>query len=161
MKIDPDSPQIRFPPPLAFLGALVIGVAIEAADVLPARLKGLGLEAGLRWPIGAVIAASGLLLVAVTAGLFRRAGTNPPPWLPTTSLVLSGPYRWSRNPMYLGMAITYIGLALALDSLIALLLLPIVIVWLRTRVIAREERYLEGKFGDDYLHYKTRVRRWL
>ena len=161
MKIDPDSAQVRFPPPLAFIGALILGVAVEAADLLPARLDGLGIAAGLRIPVGIAIAAAGFVLIMTTAGLFRRAGTNPPPWMPTTTLVFSGPYRWSRNPMYLGMAIMHIGLAVALDSLVALLLLPLVLLWLRTQVIAREERYLEAKFDGDYLAYKARVRRWL
>lgn len=161
MKIDPDSPQVRFPPPLAFIGALLLGIGIEAADLLPARLDGLGIDLGLRLPLGAVIAAAGLILIAITAGLFHRAGTNPPPWMPTTSLVLSGPYRWSRNPMYLGMIALYVGLAIALDSLIALILLPFVILWLRTQVIALEEQYLETKFGDGYREYKARVRRWV
>jgi protein-S-isoprenylcysteine O-methyltransferase Ste14 len=161
MQIDPDSPQVRFPPPLAFLGALVLGVAVETANLLPARVDGLGLDTGIGLPLGGTVAAAGLLLVGVTAGLFLRAGTNPPPWLPTTSLVFAGPYRWSRNPMYLGMAITYVGLAIALDSLVALFLLPFVLLWIQTQVIAREERYLERKFGDSYRSYQARVRRWL
>ena len=161
MKIDPDSPQVRFPPPLVFIGALILGVAVEATDLLPARVDGLGLAAAIRIPLGIAITAAGFSLILITAGLFRRAGTNPPPWMPTTTLVFAGPYRWSRNPMYLGMAIAHIGFAVTLNSLVALVLLPLVLVWLQTQVIAREERYLEAKFDGDYLAYKARVRRWL
>jgi protein-S-isoprenylcysteine O-methyltransferase Ste14 len=88
-------------------------------------------------------------------------GTNVQPSQPSTSLVSTGLYRISRNPMYLGMALLYAGLALLLESIVALILLPVVLVIIQTQVIVREERYLEARFGDDYVAYKGRVRRWL
>jgi protein-S-isoprenylcysteine O-methyltransferase Ste14 len=97
----------------------------------------------------------------VAAGMFRRLGTNVPPSQPTTLIATTGPYRWTRNPMYLGMALIYSGLAIGLDGPIAFALLPLVLIAIQTQVIAREERYLEAKFGDDYRRYKAEVRRWL
>ena len=105
--------------------------------------------------------AVGLIMGLLAAGLFRRAGTDVKPWRTSTALVTDGPYRWTRNPMYLGMTLVYLGLALAADSLVAVLLLIPVVVIIQTQVIAREERYLEGKFGDEFRAYKARVRRWL
>lgn len=126
-----------------------------------ARLHGLGLANGPR--IAAAIAALviGLVLGLLAAGLFNRAGTNVKPWRTTTSLVTGGPFRWTRNPMYLAFTLIYIGLAIAADSVMTLVLLIPVLLIIHTQVIAREERYLEGKFGDEYRSYKARVRRWL
>ncbi|TJW95650.1 MAG: isoprenylcysteine carboxylmethyltransferase family protein [Mesorhizobium sp.] len=76
-------------------------------------------------------------------------------------MVTSGVYRVTRNPMYVGMAPVYAALALALGSLIALILLPAAVLVIHRRVILREEQYLEGKFGSEYRAYKVRVRRWL
>ena len=88
-------------------------------------------------------------------------GTNIEPWRASNLVVTEGLDRWTRNPMDLGMALLYAGLAIGLDSLAALILLPAALVVIQTKVIAREERYLEGKFGDSYRSYKARVRRWL
>src|SRR5688572_16371575 len=83
------------------------------------------------------------------------------PSQPTTVIATTGPYRWTRNPMYLGMALVYAGLAIGFDAPIAFALLPLVLIAIQTQVIGREERYLEAKFGDDYRRYKAEVRRWL
>jgi protein-S-isoprenylcysteine O-methyltransferase Ste14 len=91
---------------------------------------------------------------------FRRAGTSVIPFKPTTALVTSGPYRFSRNPMYLGMAFRYIGVALALGVVWALITLPFVIAAVDQLAIAIEEGYLVRKFGDPYCDYMKRVRRW-
>lgn len=92
---------------------------------------------------------------------FRRAKTSMVPMKPTTALVTSGPYRLTRNPMYLGMAVLYVALALALGVIWALAVLPFVIFAVDRLVIAREEPYLERKFGEQYRQYKGRVRRWV
>lgn len=157
MQIEDDSPKVKLPPPLVFLGALIAGIGFEHAlggpwlDVRPA----------LRLTAAILLLPAGIALILRAAGLFRKAGTNIEPWRSSTAIVSSGPYRWSRNPIYLGMAVIYLGLALAFDSLIALLLLPVVLIVIQTQVIAREERYLEAKFGDAYRDYKARVRRWI
>ena len=90
-----------------------------------------------------------------------RAGSNVPTNLPTTAIVESGPYRFTRNPIYLGMFLSLIGLAIAFDNLWLLtMLVPFALV-IRYGVVAREEAYLERKFGDVYRGYRSRVRRWL
>ncbi len=94
-------------------------------------------------------------------GRFRAAGTNVETWRPTEALVTEGLHARSRNPIYVGMLVIYAGLAILIDSLWALGLGVALFVYLRFFVIAREERYLERKFGETYLAYKRRVRRFL
>ncbi|WP_339707317.1 isoprenylcysteine carboxylmethyltransferase family protein [uncultured Sphingosinicella sp.] len=157
MKIDEDSPQVRFPPPFVYAGMLLLGLGIG-------RLLGdppIGLDIRVSSIAGMILAIAGLGLIFAALLRFRRAGTNPEPWRQTTAFVASGVYRWTRNPMYLGMALIFAGLALIFDSLATLLLLPFVVILIDRQVIAREERYLEAKFGDDYRAYKDKVRRWL
>ena len=91
----------------------------------------------------------------------RIGGGGPGLERPPEELVSTGPYAYTRNPMYLGMALIYAGLAIGFDGPIAFALLPFVLIAIQTQVIAREERYLEAKFGDDYRRYKAEVRRWL
>ena len=114
-----------------------------------------------RWTLGALIFVAG---IALNVGGFvaqKPAGTDPIPFNPTTRIVAHGLYRFSRNPMYLGFALCTFGLAILVDSAWMLLALPIGLVLVDRIVITREERYLERKFGDEYLNYKRRVRRWL
>jgi protein-S-isoprenylcysteine O-methyltransferase Ste14 len=107
-----------------------------------------------------IIAAGGMATSAVLA--FRRARTTVLPALrPTTAIVERGPYRFSRNPMYLGMAVAYVGVALIMNNTYGLLALPVVIAVIDVFVIRREERYLSTKFGDPYDAYRRRVRRWV
>jgi protein-S-isoprenylcysteine O-methyltransferase Ste14 len=106
-----------------------------------------------------ISAGFGLLGWAITS--FRRAGTNVPTNRPALALVVTGPYRFSRNPIYVGGTLAYLGLALAVDGVwLAALLAPFLLI-LRYGVIAREERYLEAKFGAAYRAYTQNVRRWL
>ncbi|MGV1776878.1 methyltransferase family protein [Agrobacterium fabrum] len=156
MAVEQDSAGARFPPPFVYLGALLLGLAAER--FVP--LRSFGIDWRLLATIGAVLFVAGAVLMVAAAGLFRRLGTNAPPSRPTTLIVTTGPYRWTRNPMYLAMALIYASLAIGLDGPIALALLPLVLIAIQTQVIAREERYLEAKFGDDYRRYKARVRRW-
>jgi protein-S-isoprenylcysteine O-methyltransferase Ste14 len=92
---------------------------------------------------------------------FRRAGTSPNPWRPTTAMVTGGPYRLSRNPMYLGFTLLYLGAACWANSLWLLLFLPVILALMQQLVILREERYLERRFGAEYVGYRNRVRRWI
>ena len=110
---------------------------------------------------GGAVAAFGLWIMLYAVWRFQRAGTTPTHWEPTTTVVASGPYRFTRNPMYVGMASVHGGLALLGNALWPLLLLVPAIWIIRTQVIAREERYLEAKFGAQYRAYKAGVRRWL
>jgi protein-S-isoprenylcysteine O-methyltransferase Ste14 len=127
----------------------------------------------LRWfwrlPIfGGVAFWPGLALVALAVGLLIwgrqtlvAGGTNVDPSLPSTAIVTSGPYRFSRNPLYVGLAVVYLGLALALDTWWGIVLLALVLIVMHQGVIQREERYLERKFGDGYRQYRAAVRRYL
>jgi protein-S-isoprenylcysteine O-methyltransferase Ste14 len=113
-----------------------------------------------RW-LGATVFALALALVAWAIATMTRAGSNVPTSLPTTTIVEIGPYRFTRNPIYLGMLLGLIGLAIATNSLWLLIaLVPFAFV-IRYGVVAREEAYLERKFGDAYRRYCARVRRWL
>ncbi|MDY6922441.1 MAG: isoprenylcysteine carboxylmethyltransferase family protein [Pseudomonadota bacterium] len=163
-----DIPGVIAPPPLIYLGFLLLGWLIyrygapamgpEAAAWLT---LGFGLETSFRRGLALVLIVGGLVLDGAAAGAFRRLGTPPEPWKPTTALATGGLYRFSRNPIYLGFAITYAGFAIAMDSLLVLLLL-IPCLWVVQRfVIAREERYLSARFGADYDAYRARVRPWL
>jgi protein-S-isoprenylcysteine O-methyltransferase Ste14 len=156
MNIEPDSAQVRFPPPFVYLGFLLIGFGAERF----VGLRSLGLDRTLGLGLGTLLFLAGTATGLAATSRFRRAGTDVKPWRASTEIVESGPFRWTRNPMYLGMALIYAGLAIALDGPIALILLPVLIVIIQTQVITREERYLEGKFGKPYLDYKARVRRW-
>jgi protein-S-isoprenylcysteine O-methyltransferase Ste14 len=152
-----DNPGVIAPPPLLFLGALALGAAVDFGLFrVPTELPG-----PLRFGAGAILAAAAAALLVGALGRFRRAGTAVEPWRPSTVLVTDGVYRFTRNPIYLALALLYVGLALAADSVVALCLLPPLLALVQVGVIAREERYLEGKFGDKYRRYLASVRRWL
>lgn len=152
-----DHAGVRFPPPLIFLGFLLTGYLI-GQQIGP---ESLGLPVDIRRGIAFVLVILGLLVDGVAVASLRRKGTAPEPWKPTSAIVDSGLFAISRNPIYVGFTLTYVGFAVAMDSVIALgLILPLLIV-LDRFVIAREEAYLERKFGDTYRQYKQKVRRWL
>jgi len=154
----PDRSGAIVRPPLLYLGALAVGIAAEYV----APTSGFAFLASQARPwIGAALFAAGLTIVAGAFRLFSRAGTSIPVDKPTTAIVTSGPYRFSRNPIYIALTAAYLGLAVAVDSLWAVVLLAAVLAVMRYGVIAREEAYLERKFGAEYRAYKARVRRWL
>jgi protein-S-isoprenylcysteine O-methyltransferase Ste14 len=102
--------------------------------------------------------------IALSVGGFlaqKRAGTDPFPYHPSTRIVAHGPYRFSRNPIYFGFALLTLGLAILVNSAWMLLAVPIGLVLIDRLVVTREERYLERKFGEEYLNYKRSVRRWI
>jgi protein-S-isoprenylcysteine O-methyltransferase Ste14 len=151
----PDTAGVVAPPPLIYLAGLAIGFALEA--VLP----GGSFPGPVRWIAGGLLVVAGFALLASFNTAFTRKGTAVEPWKPTTAIVTTGPYRITRNPAYLGMALVYMGIALLADAPWALVPLPFVLVVTDRMVIAREERYLERKFGGEYLGYKAGVRRWI
>src|SRR3954447_142323 len=150
-----DKAGVVAPPPLIFIAGLIAGFAIEAL------LPGVDLPALVEWLLGALLVAAGLGLLLWFNTLFSREGTAVEPWKPTTAIVTTGPYRFTRNPAYLGMALTYVGIAVMSSALWVVLPLPVVLAVIDRGVIAREERSLERKFDDEYLGYKRRVRRWV
>jgi len=142
-------------PPSIVLATLLLGLALEWLG--PTHLPGGRLRAAL----GLALVAGGVALMASAMRQFRRAGTHVETWRPTEAIVTWGVYARTRNPIYLAMLAIYAGLALLADSIWMLgLLVPLALV-LRFGVIAREERYLEAKFGEPYRAYRGRVRRWL
>jgi protein-S-isoprenylcysteine O-methyltransferase Ste14 len=153
----PDVAGVIGLPPLIFLGFLAAAAVLEAVVPLPL----LAAHAFPRYLAGAALAAGGLVMIAMGTRRFLAAGTNIPPTLPTTALVVDGIYRRTRNPLYLGTTLVYLGLGVAAGSLWAIgLVVPLMWV-INVGVVAREERYLERKFGDAYRAYKARVRRWI
>jgi protein-S-isoprenylcysteine O-methyltransferase Ste14 len=152
-----DGARVRFPPPLIYVAGLALGIAADRFG----RLPRLGLHSGLREVLGIGLVLAGLAISFAGAGLFMRKGTAIIPYKPASALVTSGIYGWTRNPMYLGMALSYLGFAALFNSLASLVLLPLVLMTVHTQVIAREEAYLERAFGADYLAYKKRVRAWI
>ena len=154
-----DTPGVRVLPPLVYFIGLTAGLLLNR--VWPLRIVPLAAEPAALSVAGWALVAIGLLLPIWAAILFRRAGTTPIPTRPTTALAFGGPYRFTRNPMYLGMALIQAGVALIANTLWPVVFLVPVLFVIRRYVIDREERYLERKFGEDYLSYKRRVRRWL
>jgi protein-S-isoprenylcysteine O-methyltransferase Ste14 len=143
------------PPPFVFLGGLAVGFGLEAL------LPGSSVPDALAWILGGVLLLAGLALLFSFERTFTQKKTPANPWRPTTAIATDGPYRLTRNPAYVGMALVYVGIALLSQALWVLVPLPFVLAIIDRGVIAREERYLERKFGQEYLDYKGRVRRWV
>jgi protein-S-isoprenylcysteine O-methyltransferase Ste14 len=144
-------------PPLIFLRFLAAATVLEAFVPLPI----LAAHALARYLAGAALAAGGFVMIGMGTRRFVAAGTNIPPYLPTTVLVVDGIYGRTRNPLYLGTTLVYLGLSVAAGSLWAIVLVVPLLWVINVGVVAREERYLERKFGDAYRAYKARVRRWV
>lgn len=158
MTIPPPHPGVRFPPPFLFVLGFVAGLGLDRA--LPLALIPGGptvLSLGLGWGLVAL----GALLGGWAMLTFRAARTAILPFHPASRMVETGPYRFSRNPMYVALGLLYVGLALWLNKLGPVLLLPLVYVLLWRLVVQREERYLNGAFGEPYAAYRRRVRRWV
>jgi len=142
-------------PPLIYLGAIVIGLAIHF--VWPVALAPRAIGA----PIGAIVIVAAVALFISSVRTFRAAGTPVPGNLPTTTIVRAGPYRFSRNPIYLAFSLFQLGLSLWVNSVALLITLVPAVALMSLVVIPREERYLEARFAAEYLPYKASVRRWL
>ena len=151
-----DNAHVVIHPPIAWAIAAALGLALDRLlplPFLPAALPAHRVGGGLF-----VLA---LALLVWGAATIMRAGSSVPTHRPVTTIVEGGPYRFSRNPIYLAMMLALVALALAFDTLWLLaMLLPFALV-IRFGVVAREEAYLERKFGDVYRRYRARVRRWL
>jgi len=154
----PDNDGVVILPPLVFLVALIAGYVVWWFWPVPIAPTAWDIPVRLA---GAVITVAGIWLMLAAVVRFLREGTTPTHWEPTTKVVSAGPYRFSRNPMYVGMALFQAGAAMAGNALWPLLLVIPAIWIIQTQVIAREERYLEAKFGEEYRRYKAQVRGWI
>ncbi len=148
----PKTPGVIAPPPLIAVGWFVAGLLAERAVPLP--------RPGAR-PLGLILGAGAALLAGWAVQTMRGANTPLSPYEPATVLVTQGPFRLTRNPIYLGGTLLYAGLALLLDRIGPLLLLPGLLITLGRGVIEREERYLVERFGEEYQRYQEDVPRWL
>jgi protein-S-isoprenylcysteine O-methyltransferase Ste14 len=151
-----DNANVMIRPPIAL--ALAAAGGFVAAWLYPLPFLPALVPAG--W-VSAAVFAVGFALAAWAVATMRRAGTRFETYLPSSRIVSTGPYRFTRNPIYVGMVLALISLAFGFDSLWPLVALAIFYAVIRYGVVAREEAYLERKFGDAYLDYKTKVRRWI
>lgn len=145
---------VKFPPPLIFLGTILSGYAMHA--VLPVTIG----EASATLISGSVLLVTALIIIVIAALSFRRVKTHLEPWKPTSAIVSSGIFGISRNPIYCALAIANIGIGLILNSWWVLLGFIPATILVYLIAIKPEESYLEQKFGEEYLAYKSRVRRW-
>jgi protein-S-isoprenylcysteine O-methyltransferase Ste14 len=142
-------------PPLVYLISVVSGAVIQLAKPLPFLPEMVAV------PLGAPLVVIAVALFASAVSTFRAAGTPVPARKPTTTIVRTGPYRVSRNPIYLAFSLLQLGIAIWANSLWLLATLAGAVALIHYVVIPREEQYLERKFGPQYLDYKASVRRWL
>jgi protein-S-isoprenylcysteine O-methyltransferase Ste14 len=142
-------------PPFIYLSAIALGVALHV--LWPMRL----VARFLGTPIGAALTVVAIALFVLAVRTFRIAGTPIPGNRPTTAIVRTGPYRFSRNPIYVAFSLLHLGLAFWINSLGLLITLIPAVALMSLVVIPREERYLEVRFPSEYLPYKASVRRWL
>jgi protein-S-isoprenylcysteine O-methyltransferase Ste14 len=150
-----DVPGVLVFPPLLFGATLALGLLLHwiyPVNPLPVLLARV---------TGTLILIVSVWLALSAKAAMTRAGTNVRPDRPTLALVTDGPFRFTRNPLYLAAIGIYVSITLLVDSLWPLVLLIPLLMVLAKGVIAREEQYLEAKFGDTYRNYKSRVRRWL
>ena len=150
-----ESPGWRVHPPVIYLATLLAAIGLNylwPIVLLPGR-----------WvcPAGIALIVVGLAIMPSVLRRFRRAGTTFHPHKPASALITGGPYRFSRHPAYVALTLWYLGIGLVLDNAWVLLLVFAPLLVMDRRVIPREERHLEERFGQDYRHYKAAVRRWL
>jgi protein-S-isoprenylcysteine O-methyltransferase Ste14 len=142
-------------PPLVYLGAMALGLLLHVT--WPVRL----VSRAVSGPLGGTAALVAIALFFSAVHTFRTAGTPVPGNRPTTTIVRTGPYRYSRNPIYLSFSLLQLGVACWVNSLWLLVTLMPAVALMSFVVIPREEHYLESRFPSDYLPYKAAVRRWL
>jgi protein-S-isoprenylcysteine O-methyltransferase Ste14 len=149
--------RVFFPPPFIFLGFLLVGVFLQR-DVVPIHVP---VPRPIRLAVGVSFVVAAIALFAAALRLFRATGQHPRPWLPSPSLILEGPYRWSRNPIYVAMTLMQIGLGLLLDDVWIVALSAASLAVVHVIAVRPEESYLLDRFGEPYRRYTASVRRYL
>jgi protein-S-isoprenylcysteine O-methyltransferase Ste14 len=150
-----DTAGVAAPPPLIFLVCLLIGIGLDFLWPIPLLPESFQYILGL-----VLLALSGALILFVWRA-FSKTGTDINPYKPTTALITTGPFAYSRNPAYISLVLLFIAIAVLIDGLWILAMVIPAILIIHFFVVSREEVYLERKFGDDYRKYKSAVRRWL
>jgi|SRR5262245_47688371 len=151
----PDSPGVIARPPLLYAGAFLLAVVVRVFAPLPITEWVVALPAGLALSVAAIA------LARWGRRTMQAAGTNINPGLPATTVVTAGPFRYSRNPLYIALTLLYLGLTLAANTWWGIVLLVPLLIAMHVGVVRREERYLERKFGDSYRAYRSKVRRYV
>jgi protein-S-isoprenylcysteine O-methyltransferase Ste14 len=149
--------RVRIPPPLVFLALIGAGVGLRYV-IAPPPLPGTRV---VQLAVGAVVVAAAIALAVSSFLGLKRTGQDPAPWKPVPELVLQGPYRFSRNPIYLAMTTFQIGVGFMLGNLWVVVLAALGLMVIHYAVVLREEAYLDEKFGEPYREFKKRVRRYL
>lgn len=152
---EPDHAGVYPLPPMVMFIMLLAGLGLDMLHPLP---LGLGMVGTL---IGMMLGMDAITLVVFTACLMKKAGTNVPPNRPTKLIISHGPFRFSRNPIYIGFTLAMAAFALLFDSGWLAGLLVMFFFYIDRHVIPREEAYLSRKFGQEYITYTTKVRRWI
>jgi protein-S-isoprenylcysteine O-methyltransferase Ste14 len=148
---------VRFPPPFVFLGLIGLGVGLQRW--LWPITSGVAF-----WPrvlVGTSVAALGAMMILSAQVWFKRSGQHPAPWKPSPELLVKGVYRYTRNPMYVGMTLFQLGLGIALDNVWVATLSPLALAVIHVIAVKPEEAYLTEKFGESYVRYTAAVRRYL
>lgn len=148
---------VLIPPPLIYAVPFGVGLLLERTAPWPITVEWHRVVVG----VGSIIVACGLALIVAGIVTFRRARTTIFPLRSTSLIVDQGVYRLTRNPMYVGMCIAYIGLTLIANSVWPAVAWPFALLVVDRYVMRREERYLSAKLGEPYEQYRRRVRRWL
>jgi protein-S-isoprenylcysteine O-methyltransferase Ste14 len=155
LKPDKKGAAVKVPPPLLFLSVLLLAYGLDA--VVPLRIA----DSSVLVFGGYALVGISLLIIGIAAWSFRRVNTHIEPWKPTTTMIMTGLFAISRNPIYLAFCIAGVGIGMILQSWWVLFSCIPAAMLVYHFVITREEAYLEQKFGEAYLQYKARVRRWL
>jgi protein-S-isoprenylcysteine O-methyltransferase Ste14 len=151
-----DTPRVPLIPPLAFIIAIGCAAVLEWGIPLSGLFRSWQSAA-----VGSALVLAGFAIAGSSFIRFRAAGTSVRLDKPASALVETGPYRYTRNPIYLGLVVVYLGVAAVLTSIWVLLFLPLFVAYLRYGVIAYEEAYLRRRFGAAYEEFMARVPRWL
>jgi protein-S-isoprenylcysteine O-methyltransferase Ste14 len=150
-----DSPGVIALPPLLYAAVFLVVVALRWFVPMPITAWSIAV------PVGVAVSVAAIAIARWGRKTMQAAGTNINPGLPATTVVTSGPFRYSRNPLYVALTILYLGLTLAVNTWWGLVLLIPLLVTMHLGVVLREERYLDRKFGDSYRQYRSRVRRYV
>ena len=148
--------RVRFPPPLVFVVWLSLGVLMQRMLPCAAAIKPL-----TRALSAATVGLGAIALLVSTLSLFKQSGQNPAPWTPSESLIARGPYRYSRNPMYVGMTLLQVAIGLALNNVWVVVLAAPALLIIHFVAVIPEETYLATRLGEPYLRYKATVRRYI